>query len=211
MRLTFARFGFALVLAAVFAVNAEMAAAQPKGIPNTKDAAVSPPLWKDLTPAQRKALEPLAAHWNTLNGRQKSKWLTLSRNLDKMTPQQQATLRSRMTEWAALSPQERTRARLNYAQIKHLVPPEEHKAKWEAYQSLSEAEKRKLAEQASTRPPATAGQPTPARPVPAHKPASAPGGSAKSRRAARIETAPSARSKPPAPAPGPARVTPPPP
>ena len=48
-----------------------------------------------------------------------------------------------MTEWAALSPQQRAQARLNFAEIKRL-PADERKAKWEAYQALQPEEKRKL-------------------------------------------------------------------
>jgi hypothetical protein len=53
-----------------------------------------------------------------------------------------------MREWAALSPQQRTAARLNYADAKQLLQ-EDKKAKWEAYQALSPEAKQKLAAQQS--------------------------------------------------------------
>jgi hypothetical protein len=51
-----------------------------------------------------------------------------------------------MREWAALSPQQRTLARLNFADAKQLSL-EEKRSKWEAYQALSPEAKQKLATQ----------------------------------------------------------------
>jgi len=48
-----------------------------------------------------------------------------------------------MREWAALSPLQRSQARLNFAQTKQLSP-DEKLAKWEAYQALNPEEKQKL-------------------------------------------------------------------
>ena len=61
-----------------------------------------------------------------------------------MAPAEQLKLHARMNEWVALSQQERTQARLNFAQSKQV--PQSHKsATWEAYQALSQEEKAKLA------------------------------------------------------------------
>jgi hypothetical protein len=109
------------------------------------------PLWSELTAEQQQALKPLIPHWNTLNVGAKKKWLALSRNFASMSADDQVTLHSRMIEWAALSNQQRTQARLNFAEVKR-IPPDERKAKWEQYQALSEEEKRKLAERAPAKP-----------------------------------------------------------
>ena len=61
-----------------------------------------------------------------------------------MSGAEQDKLHSRMSEWAALSPQQRTQARLNFGETKRLSP-DDKKAKWEAYQALPAEEKRKLA------------------------------------------------------------------
>ncbi len=116
---------------------------------------VTKPLWADLTPAQQQALTPLAAKWDTLSEAQKRKWLALSRNFPKMSVEEQAKLHSRMTEWAALSPQQRTQARLNFGETKQLSA-DDKKAKWEAYQALPPDEKRKLADDAAKPPPTAA-------------------------------------------------------
>lgn len=176
---------------------AEPATAAAKG----KTPVSTRPLWTELTPAQQQSLAPLSAHWNGLHPAQKRKWIALSRNFDSMSPEDQQVLHSRMTEWAALSAQERTRARLNFATVKRLAPEEERKAKWEAYQALSDEEKRKLAERAGSRPPSAA---APVRPVPAQKFVPVPSAAVSGQYPPRIQLAPPAAPAVPAPAVAPA-------
>ncbi|MFD1577146.1 DUF3106 domain-containing protein [Ramlibacter ginsenosidimutans] len=109
------------------------------------------PTWVELTPPQQQALAPLAATWRTLGEAHKRKWLALSENFSTMPPPEQDRLHSRMTEWAALSPQQRNAARLNYAEARK-VAPSEKRAKWEAYQALPPEEKRRLAGTAAAKP-----------------------------------------------------------
>lgn len=118
----------------------------------------SQPTWAELTPQQQRSLAPLAGTWRSLTEAHKRKWLALSENYPTMPPGEQARLHSRMAEWAALSPQQRTLARLNFAEAQK-VAPDDKRAKWEAYQNLSPEEKRKLAagaEAAKPAPPPTA-------------------------------------------------------
>ena len=126
------------------------------------------PAWAELTPAQQQALAPLAGTWRSLGEPHKRKWIALSQNFATMTPADQALLHSRMTEWAALSPQQRTRARLNFAEAKK-VAPSDKRAKWEAYQALPPEEKRKLAARAAATRPAPPATAAAARPVPPQK------------------------------------------
>ncbi|MES2482819.1 MAG: DUF3106 domain-containing protein [Pseudomonadota bacterium] len=121
--------------------------------------------WNALTPVQQRALMPLSAHWGGISEGQKRKWLVVARNFDKRPPDEQATLHSRMTEWVALSPQQRTTARLNFAETKQLSE-DEKKSKWEAYQALPPEQKRKLAAGAAPKAPPTAAA---VRPVPPSK------------------------------------------
>ncbi|MBS0454552.1 MAG: DUF3106 domain-containing protein [Proteobacteria bacterium] len=193
----------ALGLGALAPAQAQQPAAKPaNGAATVAPAATAPkaptstrPLWTELTPAQQQSLAPLAAHWNGLHPAQKRKWIALSRNFDKMTPDDQEVLHSRMTEWAGLSAQERTSARLNFAEVKRLAPEDERKAKWEAYQALSEEDKRKLAEQASRRPPSAA---APVRPVPAQKFAPVPSAAINNQYPPRIQLGPPAAPATPA-------------
>jgi hypothetical protein len=123
------------------------------------------PTWAELTPQQQQSLAPLTATWRSLSEGHKRKWLALSENYHAMPPGEQARLHSRMAEWAALSPQQRNMARLNFAETQK-VNPDDKRAKWEAYQNLSPEEKRKLAAgAAAAKPPppptAVAVQPVP--------------------------------------------------
>ena len=122
-----------------------------------------------LTPAQQLALQPLAKSWASLSNGQKRKWLEISLNYPSLSADDKAKMHSRMSEWAALSPRARAEARLNFASTQELskqLSTQEKQAKWQAYQSLSSEEKRKLAE-GGVRPPV--GAALPARPVPEKK------------------------------------------
>jgi hypothetical protein len=122
-----------------------------KTIPAPKPATSAKSAWKDLTPAQQQALQPLAERWNTLAAERKRKWLALSRNYLSLPPAEQAKLHSRMSEWVSLSEQQRTQARLNFAETKKLSP-EQKAEQWQAYQALSPEEKKKLAAKAPSKP-----------------------------------------------------------
>jgi hypothetical protein len=116
-----------------------------------KDAPSSQPLWKDLSPTEQASLRPLAANWDTMGIGQKRKWQSVAKDFDKLPAPQQAKMHARMTEWTALSPQQRANARQNFAQHRELtdgLTPEQRKAQWQAYQQLSPEEKTKLAENA---------------------------------------------------------------
>jgi hypothetical protein len=111
----------------------------------------SRPTWRELSPAQQQALSPLAAHWDRLSEERKRKWLVISKNFSSRSPAEQVKLHRRMSEWVTLSQQQRVQARQNFSEIKKLSPAQ-RAAEWEAYQSLSADEKRKLATQAPPKP-----------------------------------------------------------
>jgi hypothetical protein len=150
------------------------AAHPPSAAGNAARLAKSPtsPLWSELTPPQQQALGPLAGTWPTISEAQKRKWVVISKSYGRLPPAEQEKLHSRMTEWVALSPQQRTQARLNFAESKQLSA-DDKKAKWEEYQALPPEQKRKLAAGAASaaKPPATAAA---IKPVPAQKMATMP-------------------------------------
>jgi hypothetical protein len=97
------------------------------------------------------------------------KWIALARNYHRLKPAEQATLQQRMSDWAQLSPSQRTRARLNFGEARRL-PADEKRAQWEAYQALSEQERERLA-QDRPKPPSPPRRPcAPPRPAPSHGP-----------------------------------------
>ncbi|CAN5872513.1 hypothetical protein BH11PSE13_BH11PSE13_38670 [soil metagenome] len=165
----------AIAISAVSSANAQLpldAKGTKAGAPTSttavapKPAVAAKPLWSELNLSQQLALQPLAEHWNSLSLGHKRKWLAITRNYPKMTPEEQTVMHSRMTGWATLSQQQRAQARLNFAEVKQ-VPADERKAKWEAYQALSDEQKRELAEKATVKP--SRGAAIPAKPVSAQK------------------------------------------
>lgn len=125
-----------LVCVALFAPVASMA--QP----------VSGPTWAQLSPTQQQALAPLRHDWDTLDAPRKQKWLEVASRFGNMTPAEKDRIRERMTEWARLSPTQRSEARINYQQSKQ-VPAQDRQARWEAYQALSPDERAALAARAA--------------------------------------------------------------
>jgi predicted RNA-binding Zn ribbon-like protein len=126
--------------------------------------------WQELTPAQQLSLSPLAESWNRLGESQKRKWIAIAKNYPALAPAEQEKLHSRMTEWVSLSQQQRTQARLNFAQAKRLTPAQKA-ATWQAYQALSPEEKQKLAISVVPKP---AGAAAVTKPIPPQKLAAVP-------------------------------------
>ena len=121
------------------------------------------PKWAELNADQQASLSPLQHLWSGLEENRKRKWLAIAKTFPTLSPQAQATAQERMKEWAALSPAQRSQARLNFAQSQQLST-DEKKAKWEAYQALNEEEKQKLATAKSAFPKSAATAPKPIAP-----------------------------------------------
>ncbi|MBB6562476.1 hypothetical protein HNP48_005189 [Acidovorax soli] len=119
------------------------------------------PGWETLNTRQKLALYPLAERWAQISEVQKRRWLALAVNFPELPEEEQAKLHSRMTEWASLSAQQRSQARLNYASTNRLAG-DNKLAQWEAYQALTEEERQLLA---ATAPPKPQGAATALRPV----------------------------------------------
>lgn len=142
--------------------------------PFDRAAPASGPAWRELTALQKQALGPLAERWPFLSELQKRRWLVLAQNFPSLPAPEQGKLHERMTEWASLSAQQRSQARLNFATANQLAP-DDKRAQWEAYQALSAEEKHRLATVAGPRP---TGAATALRPVPARKLAQVPAATA---------------------------------
>jgi Protein of unknown function (DUF3106) len=110
--------------------------------------------WQSLSRRQKLALAPLAREWHELSAQQRQKWLALSKNFSQISDEEQLTLHSRMREWAALSPRQRSQARFHF-NTTQAISAQDKRAQWEAYQALTEQEKRKLS--SGPKPPAKSG------------------------------------------------------
>jgi hypothetical protein len=112
----------------------------------------SPLSWSHLTDAQRVALAPFDKQWDSFSDERKQKWLKIASRYHKMSVESQERLHKRMEEWVRMTPDERKVARENY-QVSKSVPLEKREKAWDAYQKLSEEQKKKLAATERTRRP----------------------------------------------------------
>lgn len=102
------------------------------------------PAWSTLTPAQKATLAPLQRDWSGIGSQGKQKWLELAEKYQSMPPADRQRVQERMTEWSRLSPEERSRARLQYQQSRQM-PAQDRQLHWETYQALPTDEKQELA------------------------------------------------------------------
>ncbi|RSZ57828.1 DUF3106 domain-containing protein [Massilia atriviolacea] len=132
------------------------------------------PMWKDLSPPQQVALDPLKGEWDRMESVRKQKWLDIANRYSSMKPDEQLRMQERMRDWTRLTPDERRVARENYTLSKK-IDKSQKSAEWEKYQQLPEEEKKKLAldaaaakKQVTNLPPATQVKPlAPSKPPPA--------------------------------------------
>ena len=110
-------------------------------------AAAEATAWEALTPQQRQALAPLQRDWSSLDASRQSKWLEVAARFPRMSADEQRRLQERMTQWTRLTPAERERARLQFQETRQL-PADEKRARWEAYQALTEEQREALAQRA---------------------------------------------------------------
>jgi len=103
--------------------------------------------WQSLTPAQREALAPLEHDWPSIDAPRKQKWLALAARYHTLAPEERARIKSRMVEWAKLTPAERGQARLRFEEARQ-VPAPDRSARWQAYQALPPEQREQFAARA---------------------------------------------------------------
>lgn len=106
------------------------------------------PRWQDLPPAERSVLTPLERDWASIDASRKQKWRDIAARHPSLPAAEQARISARMKAWAAMTPAERGRARLNYQEARELTP-QERQARWEAYQALPPEQKKQFATRAA--------------------------------------------------------------
>ncbi|MYM25258.1 DUF3106 domain-containing protein [Duganella sp. FT135W] len=136
--------------------QAPLAAVQGKNTANAPEKI----LWKNLSPAQQQALEPLAGEWDQMEAVRKQKWLGIAKRYAKMNPDEQVRVQERMREWVRMTPEERRQVRQAYARAQKLNPTQKSTS-WESYQQLPEEQKKELAAKPATKK-QVANLPTPA-------------------------------------------------
>jgi hypothetical protein len=86
----------------------------------------------------------LQQDWPALEAQRQEKWLEVAARFPAMQADERERIQQRMAEWARMTPKQRTRARLQYQEAQWLPGPE-RQVHWQAYQALSDEEKRALA------------------------------------------------------------------
>lgn len=142
-RFALARVGWAVAFAVLLAPLAVVQAHAAQGT-------TSGPSWAELTPSERLALQPLQPQWNQIDLLRKQKWREIATKLPSMPRDQQIRMQARMAEWVAMTPAQRSTARLHYETSRQL-PTAERQALWESYQALPEKDRKDLADQAARR------------------------------------------------------------
>ena len=86
------------------------------------------PRWEQLTPEQKKALQPFAQRWNRMPPGKRLRWLV------------------RVEKWASMSPQERTQVRRMIQRLKKLPPAKRRqlRKRLRAFVALSPKERQRL-------------------------------------------------------------------
>ena len=138
--------GGAITTSALTATGAAAAGTAPAATAASRDE--EPPRWAEMNGAQRSALKPLERDWASLDAARKQKWLDIAGRFPRMSADEQRRVQARMTEWAAMSPAQRSQARLQFKEAEQ-VAPTGRQAQWEAYQALSPEQKRQLLGQAA--------------------------------------------------------------
>lgn len=164
-----------LVLAVCLAATGWVWAATPDGSAT----------WAQLTPAQKQALAPLERDWSQIDAPRRAKWLVVASRFPTLPADERARLQARMTDWARMTPAERSRARLQFQEAQQ-VSPTDRQAKWQAYQALPEAERQALKQSAKP-----AAKPAPS----AATKAAGPGNAAESSKKNLVQATPSPRAR----------------
>ncbi len=105
------------------------------------------PVWASLTAQQQQVLAPLKKDWAQIEAHRRLKWLEVAARYPKLPAGEQERLQARMTEWARMTPAQRSTARQQFQEVRNL-PDEERQARWAAYQALAPEERARLAQKA---------------------------------------------------------------
>lgn len=157
----------ALAATAALAMQPDAARAETPAAPGGRSAPAAPPkeparpTWKELSPAQREALAPLAKDWDGFERMRKLKWLEVAAKYPQLSPEGQKKLHERMAEFVKLTPEQRRTARSNF-QRAYELPKEQRESLVQQYQELPAEQKRALADKAAKKAdPPRRGQPKP--------------------------------------------------
>lgn len=82
--------------------------------------------WEQLSPEERRILEPVAREWGRMPGYQQERLKSAARRYPSMRPIQKERFESRIRDWAAMTPQQRREARETFQGLRKLPPAKQH-------------------------------------------------------------------------------------
>lgn len=91
--------------------------------------------WKSLSDVQRMRLHPIEAMWPKLDEPNRRRWLEVALRMQRLSPDAASRVRLRMAEWAKLSPQGRSEARLRYVAARRQLAGNGNE-QWKRYQQV---------------------------------------------------------------------------
>lgn len=103
--------------------------------------------WTQLSAVQKQVLAPLEREWASIDAPHRAKWLEVAMRFPSLSTDERTRLQTRMADWARMTPLERSRARLQFQETRQL-PLDERQAQWQAYQALSEDQRKALSQRA---------------------------------------------------------------
>lgn len=92
--------------------------------------------WHNLLPRQQEVLAPFAREWDGWPPPEREGWLALVSRIPLLPPDRKVRILRRISEWAALTPEERELARANY-RLARSHSAEERARAWAQYRSLT--------------------------------------------------------------------------
>lgn len=135
-----------------FAAGLPLLAAPPEATVLPAAASVSGPAWTTLAPARQQALAPIRRGWDALDAIHKMKWIEVADRFPGMPADERRRVQERMAAWAAMTPNERAGARVQFQETRR-IGAEARQERWRAYQALPDDERKRLA-LAARKPPA---------------------------------------------------------
>lgn len=129
----------ALLTAAVLTLTGVEAFAQRSATGATNES------WAALSATQKAALAPLREQWPSIDGVRREKWLEVAARFPSMPVDERNRVQARMSEWAALTPIERGKARVQFQETQRWSN-EARQSRWEEYQTLHPDARKVLAD-----------------------------------------------------------------
>lgn len=105
--------------------------------------------WDSLSSQEQSNLAPLRSDWTKLDTMSRLKWMEVASRLHQMPAAESKRVRDRMQEWSQMTPEQRGQARIQYQVSQNLSDLKQEK--WVAYQSLTNEERKALANRAQDR------------------------------------------------------------